>query len=340
MSRCSTTRPSRRTACSNVPTAPGLGMDLRRGGDEAAQHPRQAEAPHEREEDHDAYPEDASRAGSGSAPPRPRLTAPALAQDAPISIALAARRADRAQPAATASPAATTGRSARCSTRSRSPTTAPSASARGFRADSRRELGDRRTTPRPGPTSCAEGVKFHKGYGEMTSEDVVFTFGRHLDPKIVTSQKALYSNVDSGRGPRPLHGALHPQAARSAVQRHRRDDHVGHPLPSKAFEEKGAELSTWTRSAPVPTRSRASARPKGVMLTAFPDYFDGPAVPRSRRVPLHRRHHRAHAGLRVRPGRHDRRGAHARLDPDDAPALGQRSSTPPRRAASTCCTST
>jgi peptide/nickel transport system substrate-binding protein len=35
------------------------------------------------------------------------------------------------------------------------------------------------------------GVKFHKGYGEMTADDVAFTFGRHLDPKIVTSQKPL-----------------------------------------------------------------------------------------------------------------------------------------------------
>src|SRR5215212_6081545 len=31
-----------------------------------------------------------------------------------------------------------------------------------------------------------QGVKFHKGYGELTSDDVLFTFGRHLDPKIVT----------------------------------------------------------------------------------------------------------------------------------------------------------
>ena len=43
------------------------------------------------------------------------------------------------------------------------------------------------------------GVKFHKGYGEMTADDVVFTFARHLDPKIVTSQKPLYSIVERSR---------------------------------------------------------------------------------------------------------------------------------------------
>ena len=46
-----------------------------------------------------------------------------------------------------------------------------------------------------------QGVQFHKGYGEMTADDVAFTFGRHLDPKIVTNQKALYSNIASVEAP-------------------------------------------------------------------------------------------------------------------------------------------
>ena len=57
------------------------------------------------------------------------------------------------------------------------------------------------------------GVKFHKGYGEMTADDVVFTFARHLDPKIVTNQKPLYSIVDLGHRARSLYCALHPQTA-------------------------------------------------------------------------------------------------------------------------------
>ncbi|RYG87220.1 MAG: twin-arginine translocation signal domain-containing protein, partial [Alphaproteobacteria bacterium] len=34
------------------------------------------------------------------------------------------------------------------------------------------------------------GVQFQKGYGEMTSDDVVYVFSRHLDPEIVTQDKA------------------------------------------------------------------------------------------------------------------------------------------------------
>jgi peptide/nickel transport system substrate-binding protein len=45
------------------------------------------------------------------------------------------------------------------------------------------------------------GVPFHKGYGEMTSEDVAFTFGRQLDPKLVTNQKVLYANVEAVEAP-------------------------------------------------------------------------------------------------------------------------------------------
>ena len=41
------------------------------------------------------------------------------------------------------------------------------------------------------------GVQFHKGFGEMTSEDVVFTYMRNLDPKIVTFNKQVFSNIES-----------------------------------------------------------------------------------------------------------------------------------------------
>src|SRR5215470_6302833 len=40
-----------------------------------------------------------------------------------------------------------------------------------------------------------KGVAFHKGYGEMTSDDVVFTFNRQLDPKTVTANKVFYTNI-------------------------------------------------------------------------------------------------------------------------------------------------
>ncbi|RYE87753.1 MAG: twin-arginine translocation signal domain-containing protein, partial [Hyphomicrobiales bacterium] len=46
-----------------------------------------------------------------------------------------------------------------------------------------------------------KGVQFHKGYGEMTSEDVMFTFGRQIDPEIVTGGKVQFNNIASINAP-------------------------------------------------------------------------------------------------------------------------------------------
>jgi peptide/nickel transport system substrate-binding protein len=121
------------------------------------------------------------------------------------------------------------------------------------------------------------GVQFHKGYGEMTSEDVAFTFGRHLDPKLVTNQKPLYSNIEAVtavdrhtvrftfKRPDPLfNGSVVTTLAASILSR-------------KAFEEKGAGFGM----DPIgtgPYQVESVSPTEGIHLTAFPDYFNGPAV--------------------------------------------------------------
>jgi peptide/nickel transport system substrate-binding protein len=127
------------------------------------------------------------------------------------------------------------------------------------------------------------GVQFHKGYGEMTSDDVVFTFRRHLDPKIVTNQKAFYSNVEAVdapdrytvrftlKRPDPLFNGSVATALSASI------------LCRKAFEEKGAGFNT----DPIGTGAYQvdSVSPtEGVLLSAFPDYFGKPAVTRNLRV--------------------------------------------------------
>jgi peptide/nickel transport system substrate-binding protein len=46
-----------------------------------------------------------------------------------------------------------------------------------------------------------QGVQFHGGYGEMTSEDVVFTLQRHLDPKVASAAKQELEDVDRIEAP-------------------------------------------------------------------------------------------------------------------------------------------
>ncbi|CAM3768629.1 ABC transporter substrate-binding protein [Polaromonas hydrogenivorans] len=119
------------------------------------------------------------------------------------------------------------------------------------------------------------GVQFHKGFGEMTSDDVVFTFVRNLDPKIVTYQKEVFSNIASVtavdrytvgitlKRPDPLFNG-------GAVS-------VAHIICRKAFEQLGAGFDT----NPVgtgPYQVDSFSKTEGLLLSAFPGYFGGPAV--------------------------------------------------------------
>ena len=66
-----------------------------------------------------------------------------------------------------------------------------------------------------------KGVQFHKGYGEMTSDDVMFTFERLLDPKKPVDRQPLYAgNIADVTAERSAHRHLHAEAARPAVLRH------------------------------------------------------------------------------------------------------------------------
>lgn len=127
------------------------------------------------------------------------------------------------------------------------------------------------------------GVQFHKGHGEMTSDDVVFTYGRHLDPKIVTNQKPLYGNVaavtalDSHtvrftlKRPDPLfNGSVVTTLSASILCR-------------KAFEERGQRFNM----DPIgtgPFQVESVSPTEGVLLSAFEQHYAGVAASKQLRV--------------------------------------------------------
>jgi peptide/nickel transport system substrate-binding protein len=122
-----------------------------------------------------------------------------------------------------------------------------------------------------------KGIKFHKGYGELTAEDVVFTFQRHLDPKIVTNSKVFYTNIASIEAPDPLTVVFtlkYPDPLFNAACQ----SHVSASiLCKKAFEEKGEGFA----KDPIGSGAyyfESLDTAKGMMLKAFDDYFDGPPV--------------------------------------------------------------
>lgn len=126
------------------------------------------------------------------------------------------------------------------------------------------------------------GAKFHKGYGEVTADDVVFSFGRHLDPKINTSSKTFYNNIASVEAkdertvvftlkqPDPLLNASSVSLLPSAI------------FSKKAFLEKGDGFNMDPiGSGPYHVESVDSAN--GVLLKAFAEYYGAaPATPNLR----------------------------------------------------------
>src|SRR3954451_18096852 len=128
-----------------------------------------------------------------------------------------------------------------------------------------------------------QGGRFHKGQGELSADDVAFTFGRQLDPSVVTSNKVLYGNIAEVAALDPL-----------TVQfRLKRPDPLfcgssiytmgGNILPKKAFTERGDKFAL----DPVGTGAFAFERldmSKGITLAAHKDYFRGPPASSELRV--------------------------------------------------------
>lgn len=121
------------------------------------------------------------------------------------------------------------------------------------------------------------GVKWHKGYGEVTADDVAFTYGRLLDPKIVVSNKVLYDNIAS----------VAAKDSHTIEYRLKRPDPLfcgssiytmgGNILCRKAFEERGDKFGTDPIGSGAYEVERVDLS-KGVYLKAFKDYFNGEAA--------------------------------------------------------------
>ena len=125
-----------------------------------------------------------------------------------------------------------------------------------------------------------QGVLWHKDQGEMTADDVTFSFGRLIDPAVVVSGKVLYANIRSVE-------MVDKYTVRFALKR---PDPLfcgscaytmsGNILPRRAYTERGDGFAR----DPIGTGAFQVDRiepNRGVMMAAFPAHFAGPpASPR------------------------------------------------------------
>ena len=119
------------------------------------------------------------------------------------------------------------------------------------------------------------GVQWHKGYGTVSSDDVVFTFRRLLDRATLVSNRVLYENIAAVAS--PADGVVEFRLKRpdplflgSAIA-----TMGGNILCRRAVEERGDRAA----QDPVGTGAFQFDRiepGRGVFLTAFPEHFAGP----------------------------------------------------------------
>lgn len=121
-----------------------------------------------------------------------------------------------------------------------------------------------------------KGVKFHKGYGELTSEDVVFSFRRHIDPKIVTNSKTFYVNIGSVEAPDETTVVFTLKSPDPLFNTSCHSHVSASILCKKAFEEKGEGFNKDPIGSGAYQFDNLNSN-QGLLLTAFADYFDGPA---------------------------------------------------------------
>ncbi len=121
-----------------------------------------------------------------------------------------------------------------------------------------------------------EGVQFHKGYGECTADDVVFTFQRAMDPK-QAGDRSLFLNIASVTAEGKYRAIFNlkqpdPLFLGATIQ-----NYASVILSRKAVTERGDAI----QRDPIGTGAYQFANldpdpSKGVLMTANPDYFRGP----------------------------------------------------------------
>jgi peptide/nickel transport system substrate-binding protein len=123
-----------------------------------------------------------------------------------------------------------------------------------------------------------KGVKFHKGYGEVTAADVKFSFDRARDPKAGSVSSITYQNITDVQTEGDLVvkfvlGAPDPFFLTSVIY-----NTASNVVSKKAVEEKGDKFAM----DPIGTGPYqiASVTPELVKLSTNPDHFAGkPATP-------------------------------------------------------------
>jgi len=122
------------------------------------------------------------------------------------------------------------------------------------------------------------GVKFHKGYGELTSEDVKFSYERLKDPTVASPWRGMWEFVDRIETPdaytvKFILAKPYPWLL-SFVANYR----GGLVVCKKALEEMGLEKFQFNPIGTGPFQFESYTPQDKLVLTRFDDYFRGKPI--------------------------------------------------------------
>jgi len=121
-----------------------------------------------------------------------------------------------------------------------------------------------------------EGVQFQKGYGEMTAEDVIYSFNRIKDPETASPYAAELAGIVSMEAPDPYTLVIELDAPNGNFLHTVANYHQGQIVSRKAIEEAGDQVR-WQPIGTGPYYLDSIDVSSQIVLKRHEDYYKGPA---------------------------------------------------------------
>ena len=121
-----------------------------------------------------------------------------------------------------------------------------------------------------------EGVTFHKGYGEVTAADVIYSFNRIKDPATASPYAAELAGIVSMEAPDPYTLIIALDAPNGNFLHTVANYHQGQIVSQKAVEEAGDQVR-WQPIGTGPYYLESIDVSSQIVLKRNEDYYKGPA---------------------------------------------------------------
>lgn len=121
-----------------------------------------------------------------------------------------------------------------------------------------------------------QGVQWHKGYGEFTSADVLYSFNRILDPATGSPYASEFNNVESFEAPDPYTFVIKLKEADGNFLHVVANYHQGQIVKKEAVEELGDQFK-WTPVGTGPYMIDSIKTNSEIVMVRHEDYYKGPA---------------------------------------------------------------